>query len=257
MLWAIDVGNTNTVVGVWDDQWIAVWRFGTNAGETEDELAVKLKGFADLAGVPFRASGVAVASVVPRMDHDLQRLCEKWLHAPSFFLTTGDQVGLPVEYDPPHAVGADRIANALAALALVEPPLVVVDFGTATTFDAVSRDGVYVGGAILPGPTVSIEALFSRTAKLPQIPLVAPERAIGTSTVASIQSGVMLGYAGAIDALALRISTELGGARVLATGGLGGIFIGLCHQIERYEPNLTLDGLRIAWERSGTLRRDG
>lgn len=257
MLWAIDVGNTNTVVGVWQDGWRAVWRFGTNAEETEDELAIKLKGFADLAEVPFLASGVAIASVVPRMDHDLERLCAKWLRAPALFLTSGDQVGLPVTYDPPHAVGADRIANALAALALVSPPLVVVDFGTATTFDAVSRDGVYVGGAILPGPTVSMEALFTRTAKLPQIPLVAPNHAIGTSTVASIQSGVMLGYAGAIDALAERISAELGGATVLSTGGLGGIFVGLCRRIERYEPNLTLDGLRIAWERSGTLPSDG
>jgi type III pantothenate kinase len=257
MLWAIDVGNTNTVVGLWDGRWVAVWRFGTNAGETEDELAVKLKGFADLADLPFKATGVVIASVVPRMDHDLRRLCEKWLRAPVFFLSSGDQVGLPVDYDPPHAVGADRIANALAALALAQPPLVVVDFGTATTFDAVSREGVYVGGAILPGPSVSMEALFSRTAKLPQIPLVAPDRAIGTSTVASIQSGVMLGYAGAIDALAERIAGELGGARVLATGGLGGVFVGLCQQIETYEPNLTLDGLRIAWERSGTLRDDG
>ena len=135
MLWAIDVGNTNTVVGVWDGAWRAVWRLGTNSQETEDELAVKLKGFADLAGLPFEASGVAIASVVPRMDHDLVRLAAKWLNAPVLFLRSGDQVGLPVSYDPPHAVGADRIANAIAALQLVKPPLIVVDFGTVKAQD--------------------------------------------------------------------------------------------------------------------------
>lgn len=251
MLWAMDVGNTNTVVGVWDGTaWRAVWRFGTVSQETEDELAVKLKGFADLAGLPFKASAVAIASVVPRMDHDLERLADKWLHAPVFLLKSGDQVGLPVRYDPPHAVGSDRIANAVGALALVEPPVVVVDFGTATTFDAVSADGCYVGGAILPGVNVSMEALFLRTAKLPQIPLEAPDHAIGVNTVESIQSGVMLGYAGAIDALAERISGELGGTpTILVTGGLGGLFIGLCKNLHRYEPNLTLDGLRLCYER--------
>lgn len=250
MLWAIDVGNTHTVVGVWTGEWRAVWRFGTGSQETEDELAVKLKGFADLSDIPFRADGVTVASVVPRMDHDLERLCEKWLRTPAFFLRSGDQVGLSIRYEPPGAVGADRIANALGALALVRPPFVVVDFGTATTFDAVDQDGVYVGGAILPGVSVSLEALFSRAAKLPQIPLVAPERAIGRNTVESIQSGVMRGYAGAIDALAVQIASELGErVPVLATGGLGGTFMGLCRSLERYEPNLTLDGLRLAWDR--------
>lgn len=254
MLWAIDVGNTNTVVGVWDDgSWRAVWRLNTHSEETEDELAVKLKGFADLSGIRFEAAAVAIASVVPRMDHDLERLAGKWLKAPVFFLRTGDQVGLPVRYNPPAAVGADRIANAVGALAIAAPPIVVVDFGTATTFDAISGNGEYVGGAILPGVTVSIEALFSRTAKLPQIPLEAPAQAIGETTVHAIQSGVMLGYAGAIDALADRMSRELGGKpTVLVTGGLGGLFIDLCKNLHRYEPNLTLDGLRLCWERASS-----
>jgi type III pantothenate kinase len=254
MLWAIDVGNTNTVIGVWDGDWKAVWRLATDSQETEDELAVKLKGFADLSGLPFKADAVAVSSVVPRMDHDLERLANKWLHSEVFFLRNGDQVGLPVLYDPPHAVGADRIANAIGALAIAEPPLIVVDFGTATTFDCVSAEGAYVGGAILPGVVVSMEALYSRTAKLPQIPLEAPDRAIGRTTVTSIQSGIMLGYAGAIDALAEQISQELAGAKsVLVTGGLGNAFMSLCKRLDRYEPNLTLDGLRLCWERAQSI----
>ncbi|MFQ3678559.1 MAG: type III pantothenate kinase, partial [Fimbriimonadaceae bacterium] len=148
-----------------------------------------------------------------------------------------------------------RIANALAALAKWPPPIVVVDFGTATTFDAISASGAYVGGAILPGVQVSAEALFSRAAKLPNVEFEAPERAVGRTTVESLQSGIMLGYAGAIDALSARIGGELSEAaggrrcRVVATGGLGKIFFGLCRSIEVYEPNLTLDGLVTAFRR--------
>ena len=177
-------------------------------------------------------------------------LGEKWLGVPVKFLRTGSQVGLEVTYEPPTVVGADRIANALGALALAKPPLVVVDFGTATTFDTIDRTGAYIGGAILPGILVSSQALAQKTAKLPQIEFVAPERAIGRTTVESLQSGVMLGYAAAIDGLARKISSELEGeVTVFSTGGLGKLFVGLCESIQRYEPNLTLDGLRIAYER--------
>jgi type III pantothenate kinase len=149
-------------------------------------------------------------------------------------------------------VGADRIANALGALERYTPPVVVVDFGTATTFDAIDREGTYVGGAILPGIEISTQALVSRAAKLPQISYSAPRAAIGRTTVESLQSGIILGYAGSIDTLANRISAELGGgATIVSTGGLGGLFVGLSTEISEYVPELTLDGLRIAAERIG------
>jgi type III pantothenate kinase len=172
------------------------------------------------------------------------------LSVPLKFLRTGQEVGLAVDYDPPHVVGADRLANAIGALAQTTPPIIVVDFGTATTFDTINADGVYIGGAILPGLQVSAQALFGRTAKLPMVEFVAPTRAIGRNTVASLQSGIMLGYAGAIDRLAYEIARELGGTPAIwSTGGLGGVFEGLCPAIQRYEPNLTLDGLRLAFDR--------
>jgi type III pantothenate kinase len=152
-----------------------------------------------------------------------------------------------VDYDPPRAVGADRVANALAALEKYKTPVVVVDFGTATTFDTIDREGVYVGGAILPGVGISSQALVHHTAKLPQIDLVPPQRAVGKNTVESLQSGIMLGYAGAIDALARRIDLELGGGTtVVSTGGLGGVFVELCETIQEHNETLTLDGLVIA-----------
>lgn len=251
MLWAIDVGNTHTVVGLHDGtDWRATWRVTTRGTGTEDELAATLRTLCAGAGLPFAADGMVVASVVPSVDESWTRLAREHLAVDPRFLRTGAEVGLAVRYEPPNAVGADRIANALAALQTTPPPFVVVDFGTATTFDVVGPDGAYEGGSILPGPLVSMEALFSRTAKLPQIRLAPPERAIGRTTVEALQSGIVLGYAGAIDALARRIRDELGGsAPILVTGGLGSEFMELCVELDRYEPNLTLDGLRLAYRR--------
>lgn len=251
MLWAIDVGNTHTVFGLHDgSDWRAVWRVTTRGTGTEDELAGTLKTLCNLEHVPFAAEGVIVGSVVPAVNDTLTRLARKWLGQEARFLRTGEEVGLPVEYQPPTAVGADRIANALGALALVPPPVVVVDFGTATTFDVINARGAYQGGSILPGPLVSMEALFSHTAKLPQIQLLPPAHAIGQTTVEALQSGIVLGYAGAIDAVAERILSELGGdVPVLVTGGLGAQFMDLCSSLDRYEPHLTLEGLRLAFGR--------
>ena len=251
MLLAIDVGNTHTVYGLWDgSSWRATWRRGTNAHETEDQLAVWLKGLFDLVSTPFEIERVVCASVVPPVDDLVEKLCERWLHAPLAFVRTGAEVGLDVCYEPPTAVGADRVANALGALARYKPPIVVVDFGTATTFDAIDRDGSYVGGAILPGVEVSSQALAEKTAKLPQVEYKAPVAAIGRNTVQSLQSGIMLGYAGSVDALAHRIDRELGGgSTIIATGGLGGAFVGLCETLSAYDANLTLDGLVIASQR--------
>jgi type III pantothenate kinase len=250
MLLAIDVGNTNTVVGVWDGSaWLALWRRRTEPEETEDQLAVWLKGLFDLKGLPWKVDSAICASVVPAMDGVLDKLCERYLDVRLRFVRTGAEVGLDVTYRPPTAVGADRIANALGALDKYTPPVIVVDFGTATTFDSIDATGAYVGGAILPGVNISSQALFDRAAKLPAVEFRAPETALGRDTVHSLQSGIMFGYAGAIDALARRISAELGGAKVIATGGLGSLFLGLCESIEELEPTLTMDGLRVASER--------
>lgn len=251
MLLAIDVGNTHAVFGLWDGHaWKAIWRRHTDPADTEDQLAVWLKGVHELSGLTLGVDAAVIASVVPQMDTNLKLLAKKWLDVEAVFLRGGGAVGLPVDYDPPHAVGADRIANALGALAKFKPPIIVVDFGTATTFDSIDRTGAYVGGAILPGVGVSSQALVEHAAKLPQIDLVPPPSAIGKNTVHSLQSGVMLGYAGAIDALAARIDQELGGgATIISTGGLGRVFEGLCRSISAHDETLTLDGLVIAYER--------
>lgn len=247
MLLAIDVGNTHTVVGVHDgDAWLAMWRRSTNANDTEDEIAAWLHALFDMSGLPWQVDRAICASVVPGIDDVLDKMCERWLKVRLSFLRRGEDVGLPVTYEPPTAVGADRLANALGALAKYEAPIVVVDFGTATTFDAIDANGTYVGGAILPGVRLSSQALFDRAAKLPQVEFRAPETALGRNTVHSLQSGIMYGYAGAIDALASKIGQEMGNAKVIATGGLGGLFLGICECIEAYEPTLTLDGLLIA-----------
>ncbi|MFW5697025.1 MAG: type III pantothenate kinase [Fimbriimonadaceae bacterium] len=259
MLWAIDVGNTHVVVGVKkSDDWAAVWRMTTTVAHTEDELAVTLRGLCDLAGLPFEASGVMVASVVPDANYTLHHVADKWLKAPIEFLNSGEQVGLEVKLPDPGTVGADRIANALAALQIAKPPLVVIDFGTATTFDCVDASGAYVGGSILPGPEVSLNSLASRTAKLPRIELKAPDRAIGSNTVDALRSGITFGYAGAIDAVACRICEELGGeVTTFSTGGLGRAYLDLCRCLGEYRPRLTLDGLSEAWSRIRGHRPSG
>lgn len=259
MLLAIEIGNTQSVYGVFDgSSWIGVWRRETRATETEDEIAAWLLDMLGHSGIQTPISAAVTGTVVPGLEQAIVHLCEKWLRVPLVRLETGEQVGLPVDYQPKHAVGADRIANALGALAHYSPPLIVVDFGTATTFDVIDASGTYIGGAILTGISVSTDALISKTAKLPPFRLEAPQRAIGKSTVESLQSGIVLGYAGAIDSLSARISAELGQQpKILATGGLGALFCGLCESIEEYLPTLTLDGLRIAYDRiTGAKRPD-
>ncbi len=254
MLLAIDVGNTHCVFGVWHEgRWAAQWRHRTDPETTEDQLGAWLRTMFEMAGLPWALESVVCACVVPPMVEPLRLLGERWLGRPVVFLRDGASVGLTVLYQPPTSVGADRLANALGALSLMEPPLIVVDFGTGTNFDAVDREGRYVGGAIMPGILVGSEALFRRAAKLPHVEglaLAAPAKAVGGTTVESLQSGIVLGYAAAIDGLAARMDAELGGGcRVVATGGLGGMFLPLCERVERFEPTLTLDGLRVAAER--------
>lgn len=254
MLWAIDVGNTHTVVGLHDGrEWVSVWRLATNAGDTEDHFAATLGQLCEMAGHPLAADGVVIGSVVPTVNAAWAAFASEWLGKPATFLETGAQVGVQVSYEPPHAVGADRIANTLAAVEKYGFPIIIVDFGTATTFDTVDSTGCYVGGAILPGVLVSVEALAQRAAKLPSVSLRNPGPAIGRNTVDALHSGVMYGYAGSVDALCRRISAELGGSvKVIATGGLASAFLGLCETIELVEPDLTLDGLLIAFKRTAS-----
>lgn len=251
MLWAIDVGNTQTVVGVWDGHaWRAHWRMETDSQRTEDEIAAFLAPLADLSGLRLSGEGAIVASVVPSADENWTRFAKKYLGQEARFLRDGASVSLTVEYSPPTAVGADRVANALGALLRTAPPLIVVDFGTATTLDCVDAKGHYVGGAIMPGLHVSLQSLVGRTAKLPSVAIEAPPRVIGRDTVSSLQSGVVLGYAGAIDRLVTGAARELGETvSVIATGGLGSFFVDLCESIDEYDAHLTLDGLKEAWRR--------
>jgi len=246
MLWAIDVGNTQTAIGLHDGQeWVATFRLSTASHETEDELAAKLLALIQLSRFDFSCESLVIASVVPDQDRNWQRLASKWLKIEARFLRSGDDAGISITYDPPHAVGADRIANSLAVLAEFSPPIVVVDFGTATTFDVIDQAGVYVGGAILPGPVLAIESLATRTAKLPRVDLARPDRAIGSTTVQAIRSGVMHGYAGGIDRLCDRIQAELGGpAKLVATGGLADEIVDMCDASFEVRPMLTLEGLR-------------
>ena len=247
MLLAIDVGNSHSVFGVWDGtSWLATWRHQTDVETTEDELAAWLFQMLEVASISPDITEVVVASVVPSMNQTLSLLSKKFFKVETNFLTGNSKHGIKVDYNPINSVGADRIANAIAGLSRYKPPFIVVDFGTATTFDVINPEGVYVGGAIMAGPITAIQALVSRGAKLPMVDLSAPESAIGKDTTHSIQSGVMFGYAGAIDALVARISKELGVApKVIATGGLGKVFLGLCESIESYDEMLTLDGIRL------------
>lgn len=247
MLLAIDVGNTNTVFGFYKEgEWNPVWRLATRAEATPHDWLAALRSLS----LPdeLHPSRALCASVVPTADGALAEAIQVHYNLPLAFVSPQSVKRIRVEYEPPTAVGADRIANAIAVRELYGAPAVVVDFGTATTFDAVTEDA-YVGGAILPGPVLSMEALFHRTAKLPRVAIEPPEHAIGRTTTESIQSGLVLGYASAIDGMVTRIIGELGGrALVVATGGLAPMFAPLCTTIESVNPNLTLEGLRLLAE---------
>lgn len=251
MLWAIDVGNTHTVIGLRrDDAWRALWRLPTQPEATEDSLAADWFALCGAAGLPFEAQGAIVASVVPQLDPSIARLAQAYWGIKAIFLTGGASVGMEVRYRPPEAVGADRIANALGALSLATPPLVVVDFGTATTLDVISADGAYLGGAILPGPQLALEALVGRTAKLPSTHLRVSPSVIGATTDESLRSGLVRGTGAAIEGLIAQIREELGSpVTVLATGGLAEMFAPVCPSIAEVCPELTLNGLLVARDR--------
>jgi type III pantothenate kinase len=261
VLLAIDIGNTNVTLGTFDyadgDGRLAEhWRLSTHREQTSDEVGVNLRALFDQAGIELRrVEDVILSSVVPPMLPIWERVCTKLFDRAPIIVGPGIKTGMPVRYENPREVGADRIVNAVAAIELMGTPVIAVDFGTATTFDCVSDKGEYLGGAIFPGIVISMEALFSRAAMLHRVELARPRSVIGKTTTQSIQSGMLFGYAGMVDAMVTRIRGELGAdARVIATGGLAGRIAGESTTIERVEPFLTLEGLRLLFEKNRSPR---
>ena len=253
MLLVIDVGNTNTALGVYEGaRLVTHWRLTTARARTVDEYGVHARNLFALAGLDFKAiDAVAVASVVPPLNFTLKRMAEVYFgHTPLFIDHTTD-TGMPILYEPPSDVGADRIVDAVAAVARYGAPCIVVDFGTATTFDAINADAQYLGGVITPGITISSDALFERAARLPRVEIRRPASVIGASTVGSIQSGLFYGYVGLVDGILRRMREELGAqTRVVATGGLAPLIASGSELIETVDDTLTLEGLRLIYERT-------
>ena len=257
MLLVIDVGNTQTVVGLYDSgdrshELLDHWRLATHAERTSDELSLLLRELLETRELDLTSdiAGVAVSSGVPEVTFELRRLCERYLSLEPVVLGAGVRTGMPVLYDNPKEVGADRIANAVGAHDLYGGPTIVVDFGTATTFDVISDKGEYLGGAIFPGIEISMDALFGRAAALRRVELVEPRSVIGKTTVESIQSGAVYGYSAMVDGMCSRIEAVLGDSTIVATGGLASLIAPVTESIEFEEPWLTLHGLRLIWEKN-------
>ena len=255
MLLAVDVGNTQTQLGVFrDDKLIHQWRASTDQSRTADELALMFGEFLSLADLSFsrQITGVVLASVVPRSTQELREMTERYFGFAPVVVEPGIKTGIAILTDNPREVGADRIANAVAARELFPgQPAIVVDFGTAITVDAVSADGEYLGGAIAPNIDTAATALFQSTAQIARVELVAPQWAIGKTTVTSVQSGTVFGTAGLVDGLVERVMAELGGdARIVATGGLAAVVVEHCKRVDLVEPLLTLNGLRLIYEKN-------
>jgi type III pantothenate kinase len=253
MLLALDVGNTNVTVGVYSDAEMAGrWRLQTDAGRTADEWGILLRNLFGAAEIDTgQVDGVAIASVVPPLDSVLEEMSQRYFRTNPLFVGPGVKTGVAVLVDNPQEVGADRIVNAVAAFHKYGGPCVVADFGTAITFDAVSVRGEYLGGIICPGVAISAEALFSRTARLPRVDLREPLKLIGTNTVASIQSGLYYGTLGLVDGILSRMLEVLGKeARCVATGGQAHPVCRGSRYLRTVDDDLTLDGLRIIWEKN-------
>ncbi|GAB3490622.1 type III pantothenate kinase [Nocardiopsis coralliicola] len=258
MLLAIDVGNSHTVLGLFDgDDLVEQWRVATEARRTADEWTVMLTGLTGGAGGP-AIGGIALCCSVPAVQHEMREMFRRaYGDVPAVIVEPGVRTGVPVRMDNPKEVGSDRIINALAASQLYGGPCVVVDFGTATTFDAVSAKGEYVGGAIAPGIDISVEALSRRGAQLHMVEIARPRSVIAKNTAEALRSGIVYGFAGQVDGIVDRMAAELaaGGAAaddvtVVATGGLAPLVVGECETVDVHEPWLTLIGLRMVFERN-------
>ena len=264
MLLTIDTGNTQTVIGLYrsdtgpslagkaGDGLVDHWRLSTDAERTSDEYAVLLRSFLDTVGYDMdtEVTGVAMCSGVPRVLANLRQMVGRYFDFDPVVIEPGTKTGMPILYDNPKEVGADRIANAVAAHALFPGPIVVVDFGTGTNFDVISKNGEFVGGAIAPGIEVSLDALFGRAAALRAVELVEPRNVIGKSTVESLQSGAIYGFTALVDGMVERFRRELGGCTVVATGGLAHLIAETSETIQHLEPFLTLHGLRLVYEKN-------
>ena len=251
MLLAIDVGNTNTVLGAFEGASLRhQWRVETSQSRTYDEWGILVRQlYAAAALDPTRVRSIAISSVVPPLAFALEQMAQRYFGVKPLFVGPGVKTGLPILYDNPREVGADRVVNAVAAFARWKRGLIVVDFGTATTFDAVSPRGEYLGGAIAPGISISMEALFRHASKLPRVEFARPPSVVGKNTVASMQSGLVYGYVGLVDGICGRMEAELGfPAKVVATGGLAPLIAGVSHAISEVDEHLTLDGLRLIHE---------
>lgn len=257
-LLAIKIGNSNVTVGVFENSTLAArWRIHTETDKTADEYAMLLDDLFAQATVPAlqdggRWRGVALVSVVPALTTTFQELCRQHLEIDPLVVEPGIKTGMPVRYDHPRALGADRLVAAIAASEKFGAPLIVIDFGTATTFNAVNRAGEFIGGAIAPGLNLAAAALHQATAQLPRVDLVMPPRAIATNTIQAMQSGILFGYVGMIEGMIARMRNEMSepNARVIATGGLASMLAPQTQVIERVEPDLILDGLRIIFDRN-------
>ncbi len=251
MLLAIDVGNTNTVYGLFDDEELLhSWRVRTDGNETADEIALKMRGL--LADAP-AITGVALCSTVPRVLREMRTVLTSYFSdVPHVIVEPGVKTGVPILTDNPKEVGADRIVNTLAAYVLYGGPSIVVDFGTSTNLDVVSARGEFLGGALAAGIEISVDALAARAAQLRRVELVRPRAAIGKNTVEALQSGMLYGFAGQVDGLVRRIATELDAplVAVIATGGLAPIVVPESQTITHHDPDLTLQGLRLVFQRN-------
>ena len=251
MLLAIDIGNTNIAIGVFEDERLrATWRLGTDVHKLEDEYASVFLNLLSLKGLAFADIDCAIiSSSVPPLVTVFEGLCQRYFEVSPMVVGPGTKTGVRISIDNPREVGADRVVNAAAGHRLYGGPLIVVDFGTATTLDAVSEEGDYLGGAIAPGIGISAEALFEHAAKLPRVELVRPQKAIGRNSVSAMQSGIIFGYVGLIEGIVVRMRKELGGtAKVIATGGLADVICRETDIVDALEPDLTLVGLRLVHE---------
>ncbi len=258
MLLTIDVGNTNTVLGVFDgDRLVVHWRLTTRREQTTDEYGILVRNlFSSSSLEPGAVDAVALASVVPPLTPVIVALARQALGHEPLVVGPGVKTGMPILYEPPGDVGADRIVNGVAAFSAYGGPVVIVDFGTATTFDVVTRKGEYVGGVICPGVGISADALFQRAARLPRVDVRHPGKVIGRSTVTSMQAGLYFGYAAMCEGILARITGELGEKpHVVATGGLAEMLAAEIPSIEAVDPILTLTGLRLIWERNRPAAR--
>jgi type III pantothenate kinase len=255
MLLAVDVGNTNIVLGIYDRDKLAVsWRVSTNRQQTGDEYGIILKNLFSQSGINESClTGIIISSVVPTLMLSLEEMALRYFNIEPMVVGPGIKTGLNIVMDNPKEVGADRIVNAVAGFELYGGPLIIVDFGTATTFDAISERGDYLGGAIAPGISISTEALFQRAAKLPRVELIKPKRVIGRDTITSMQSGIIFGFVGQVDGIVRRMSREFDKQpKVIATGGLAKLIASESETLEAVNPMLTLEGLRIIYLRNIT-----